>query len=256
MSFVLLGIFPCVTMADMTSLSNYVNSIDSQNGGNGLALTYQYSNGVEFHVMLGANTQQLDLSAYSPLVSGSNTFQSFCAESTAGVYSNTALNGKLSLVGNNTYNTSSKALSVGTAYLYKLFATGELLNYSYTNGASNSSTLRTALWAAMGSTTVADWNADPYLSQLLAVNSDKNFWLSTYDASQHYDCIGDYTVLILQCTTTSGMNTQDAYYLIKGSGGSASAPEPATLALWMIGGLLPIGYKVRSSMWKKRIVQS
>ncbi|MCL2348894.1 MAG: hypothetical protein FWC50_11625 [Planctomycetaceae bacterium] len=255
MSFVLLGISQCMSRADMASLSNYVNSINSQNGGNGLALTYQYSSGVEFRVTMGANSQQLDLSAYSSLTSGSNTFQSFCAESSAGVYTNTALNGKLSLVGNNSYNTSSKALSVGSAYLYKLFATGDLLNYNYANSATNASTLRSSLWAAMGSTTVADWSTDAYLSQLLAVNSDKNFWLSTYDASQRYDFIGDYTVLLLGCTTTTGANTQDVFYLMNGSGGSASAPEPATLALWAIGGMLPIGYKMRNKMWKKRNTQ-
>ena len=214
--------------------------------------TYYYSTGAQFRVTMGSNnTQLLDLSAYAPLARGSNTFESFCAEATAGVYTNTALYGKLSLVGNYSYNTSGTALSIGSAYLYRLFATGELLNSNY---ASNY--LRTSLWAAMGSTTVSSWENDYFLSQLLAVNSDKSFWLSKYDVSENYYFMGDYTVLMLQCTTTSGMNTQDAFYLMNGSSSRSSTPEPATLALWAIGGLLPIGYKVRKNMGKKRIIPS
>lgn len=250
----LMMIFSCPVFADMASLTNYVNSINSQNGGNGLSYTYQYSAGVEFRVTVGAG-QTLDLSAYDSKTRGTNTFQSFCAESNAGVYTNTASYGKLSLRGNYSYNSSNKALSVGAAYLYKMFAVGDLTNYNYATG-SNATAFRTSLWAAMGSTTVSNWANDAFLSQLLAINSDQNFWLGAYDVSQYYSFIGDYTVLIMDCWTTTGYNTQDVFYLVNGSGGSTSTPEPTTLAMWFLGtGLLPLSYRVRKNLWPNRNIR-
>ncbi|MDR1959131.1 MAG: hypothetical protein LBQ54_08840 [Planctomycetaceae bacterium] len=192
----------------------------------------------------------VDLSGYSTnpgtRTAGRNSqysFDSFCLESgssTPGTNAYAVLNydaatGK-SYVKNGTSTVGT--LKVGGAVLYKLFASGELTGYPYTQSSTAASTLQTAFRVLTGTQTGVNWSTNTYLNYLLTLE-DQSYWTQDYNANQYYSQIGDYSVFVMNMTTSNGIAAQDFLYIAKVTGligGGGGVPEPATILFWAIGG--------------------
>jgi PEP-CTERM putative exosortase interaction domain len=244
--------------ADFGQVQQFVKDYNGHNDGTGykfrIATDSGYSS-VNGNVYQGETRvtftgETPDLSAYSSKTSGNNYFQTFCIQTQEYVETGKDYLSQLNLSGNansaktSTRGTGSTTITEGTATLYRLFATGEL-NYKYTYGndrAGDASILQAALWKLQGQTTDKvgkltsnDWKTNKYLAYLLTVDSDKDYWLSSYDPGK--DTSG-YAVLAMQNTDIKFVGAQDFLYLVENP--STDVPEPATVALWLaaIGGTL------------------
>ena len=141
------------------------------------------------------------------------------------------------------YNSTS--MSVGTAYLYKLFATGELdLSESPYSSANLSNTLFNLSSFLKPS--------NPFGNILLEMNSDKNYWLSAYDPDAYYDEIGYYSVFYINAETDGDCyNYADTnfIYIAKVGDDPQVTPEPATMMLLGTGLLaLPFARRFRKNL--------
>ena len=148
-------------------------------------------------------------------------------------------------------------LTLGAAYLYKQFATGELPE-TFTDVTSRNN-LANALRAAMqiivtDPTNIAnmyyyvnyDWDSNPYTAALLAENPSKEYWLQHYDNTWRYNEIGDYCVFVVNfdaASNTYSIPKGDTLYIAEGTvfrntdDPQPGVPEPATLLLWTLGGM-------------------
>jgi hypothetical protein len=142
----ILGILVLVVMAP-NLLAGPQASVGSSYG------LYQAGQGGEFSLTANAELNSL-LGNYSSSTKNGNTFQTFCLEHNEYIYSNTtydvaithgAINGGVS--GGN-----PDVISKGTAWLYSLFATGNLAGYNYTGDLRKDSAalLQNAIWCLEG----------------------------------------------------------------------------------------------------------
>lgn len=111
---------------------------------------YQRGSGGEFTLL---PSDGVDLSLYSSLtknVGGTQgTFQSFCVEHDEYISGNTTYAAQINdvAVDGGAGGPSPDPLSLGTAFLYKLFASGSLVGYDYTrNNSSVVQALQNAIW--------------------------------------------------------------------------------------------------------------
>ena len=199
-----------------------------------------------------------DLSAYIASTRGSGgtanySFYSFCANGALG----STASGTATLSYNPTtgvsQNASGGVLSVGAAYLYKQYATGQLASFDYATLPQNAprstdaSLLASALSILMTRNVTTINNAVPtnkYIAAMLQVNTAA-YWANTYSLNQRYAEIGDYAVFIMNIRNASGASTQDFFYVAKADlGDGGQVPEPATLLLWSLGsiGTVGVGY--------------
>ena len=152
-------------------------------------------------------------------------------------------------------------LTLGAAYLYKQFATGELPSTITDVSARND--LANALRAAMQIIVLDpyqvenmfyyvnfDWTGNPYTAALLAENPEKNYWLQRYDNTWRYDEIGDYCVFVVNFDAASDIYSipkGDTLYIAEGmvfrnpDEPQPGVPEPAMLLLWTLGSVGALG---------------
>lgn len=232
--------------------SQFVSGFNGTNGGKGFVFSG--------YTMVNAEEQltgtMIDYSAYNSGKStgGSSYMRTFCIEP------DTPLAGPgyalLNYSNGQTTTTSNVAVTIGAAWLYSQFATGNLDNFNYTNSGSrngDSAALRSAIQHAMNLYTDSatyDWSGNRYLSLLLDINPDKNYWMGAYDPNQRYDAIGDYAVFAMNVYSGVNYPNQDLLYVVKaeyGNGGGGDVPEPATILLWSLGSLGAAG-----AAWRKR----
>lgn len=214
------------SFADLNASEIQAN-FNSMNGGQGFRFTYV--SGVTLTTSAGYTN--VDTSAYGSSMGGTNTsglsyFKTFCVEPSASVSG--TLVGKLNYSGGLTQTSAGFKLSLGAAMLYKEYAV---------DGSRTSTALQTAIQALMGITTVSNWATNTHLAYLLTVNNDKSYWTQAYDPGQYYGEIGNYSVFVMNVTTTSNLDRQDFLYIAKANGNGGDVPEPATLLLWTLGGL-------------------
>jgi len=196
-----------------------------------------------------------DLSAYYAYAHGTlaNSFRTFCVEpnSPSIASSGTA---KLNFTDGNSTRVSidNKAVSIGTAFLYKQFATASFAPslYDYTNASQRSSdysSLLTTLRALMSPQGSLDWTTNKYLRYLLSLNDSREYWTSIYNPGDRYTEIGDYAIFVMNISNSSGTGEyQDFLYIAKAQYPNNGVPEPATLLLWTLGaGTLGFGYRRR-----------
>ena len=177
---------------------------------------------------------------------GTNSFNSFCIEPNATSVLGSGL-ARLNYSGNSTsVDSDGKSVSVGTALLYKLYATGEFASnlYDYSNTTQrtqDSAALTQVLRNLMvpGSISQSDWNTNKYLQHLLSINANQSFWTQVYDPGRLYGEIGNYAVFVMNITNTTGTGGfQDFLYIARADyGGSNGVPEPATMLLWTLGSI-------------------
>lgn len=215
------------SFADLNA-SEIVSDFNSMNSGQGFRFTY--ASGVTLTTTSGYTN--VDTSAYTSSTSGTTSgrtyFKTFCVEPSASTSG--TLVGKLNYSNGVSKTSAGYTLSLGAAVLYAEYATGT--RYS--------SALQTAIQALMGISTVSNWASNSHLAYLLTINADKSYWTQAYDPGQYYDLIGNYSVFVMNVTTTASQDRQDFLYIATATGGGnggGDVPEPATLLLWTLGGL-------------------
>lgn len=158
-----------------------------------------------------------------------NSFQTFCLEGSEHIYSNTTYNVVLSdkaIYGG--VGASGDPISLGTAWLYRLFATGGLdsYGYDYTNPGRSSSAgglpasageLQDAIWWLEGEQGIVYTAANSFM--LAVVNEFGSELAAKKDAS------GAYGVGVLNMYSLDGNRRQDQLVL------TAAVPEPPVLLL-------------------------
>jgi hypothetical protein len=233
-----------------------VNQFNSASGGNVLKYSYSSSNN-EIKISQRSGYGFADTSAYAATTGTSTSYQSFCIEPSGGVTSN--MTAELNYANGISQTSQGKTLSLGAAYLYKQFATGNLTGFDYVNAStrsSNAGALRDAIRTLIGITGYATWSSNTYLLQLLTINSDQTYWMQAYNPNSYYNIIGDYSIFVMNCYTNDAgtTNGQDFLYLSNATSTSAGTPEPATLLLWCLGSAGICGLTARRHAKKKRLL--
>jgi hypothetical protein len=283
----LMAVFQVSAFADLTALQNIVDgfhydfmavnvpgSLTNERGDIVGEITYRE--------ILGSNpNNRPDLSAYSSLTKNEDTydfyFQTFCVA--PGVHFNAleenhgTLN--LSKFSDTVYisvTSQGNAINLGIAYLYKEFASGNLVGlYDYTGASQSSSAaqLQDAIWFLLCETYTGrkgeytelmfdkstNWSNNDFL-QLLLTKEAESFWKELYNLEDSYGSLmGDYKVFVVNNAVENipegtmvafggPQNVrQDGLYLART--GSTHTPEPASILLWTLGSLGAAGMAYR-----------
>ena len=209
----------------------------------------------EYKLSVTKNEASL-LNAYVSKTSGNYYFSTFCIEANQTIEKGT-YSGILSYDSNSgkTVNTSGVALSLGAAFLYQQFATGQLTGYEYgTNTSkqisdhkSDAVMLQDAIHFLTGqktaeSTTWSKNSSNDFLKYLYSLNDSKTYWTKAYNLNETYadarlGNLSDYAVFVLNIGTN-----QDQLLVAKVDRPSSDVPEPAMMLLWLTGGLSALGY--------------
>lgn len=229
--------------ADLTA-AEIVADFNSRNSNRGMHIQYMPVNGEGRLASTTGAAGLPSVDAYDlSTASSGGYFSSFCVEANTNI-STGQYYGVLNYANGRTQNSSGHALSVGAAYLYQQFAAGSLSDYSYSGDrAASAASLQQAMYFLTGQTTTANWSNNTFLGNLLTINGNQAYWLSTYDPGQRYAEIGDFSVFVVQLTTAAGGDAQDFVYVAKSSFGGAvgDVPEPASVLLWLVGGVSALG---------------
>jgi hypothetical protein len=206
---------------------------------------YSYGQGGEFTLKIVESSSGPDLNInwgfYSDLTRDIGnydpSFQTFCLESgeffSPGITYNVAISDRAIAGG---VVPGGDPISIGTAWLYYMFATGELNDYNYGTGRSASAgNLQATFWWLEGEGNDPG-NANPFRNLILTQ--------FTNSGNAMVDNNWFYPVAVLNVTTTNaGSYRQDQLVLV-------GVPEPSTLLL-LGAGLLGLGLVTR---WRRRAV--
>jgi hypothetical protein len=247
-----IALFPLsFVKADMNAQA-IVDQFNSASGGTQMSFSY----GFNYEIKLSQyGSGFADTSAYlQGVTGGSNYFQTFCVEPNVGAYP--SMEGTLNYVNGTSSTTSGHFLTIGAAYLYSQFASGTLSGYSYDETsarATSNSQLLVAIRDLMAISVVTNWAANPFLSQLLLINGDRDFWTELYNPNQYYDVIGNYSVFVMNNNEIgTGKYGQGFLYVAEASPSSGGVPEPTTLLLWGLGSLGAIGFARKRRVQRAR----
>lgn len=242
--------------AEFTALQTQkaVEEFNSLNNGQGYVYKVSPDNG-RWITSTAAGYEQADFDAYSPKTSGENYINTVCVEPT--VTTATKQIGKLNYENGMSKTTSGHALTLGSALLYKLFATGTLDGYDYDSPSYNEGyNFTRTIQFLMGSIYDIKWESNAFLGDLLDLNDDKSYWGQIYDPGQYYDEIGDYSVLVMNNQDEYGTHRQDFLHLVaheKEDALEGTTPEPATLLILGVGfGGLALSHAFRKTRVKPK----
>lgn len=243
-----------------------VNQFNGMNGGAGLRFSF-----VEDHANVSSkvynandNYEFADIGAYAnSTIEHFNTLRA----SPSLTYNNDKAGGqgtgKLSYDGSASWtgypgtSKNNATLSVGAAYISKMYATE--WQYYIPHKAGDSEPYVTFLrdWTYLGNRDVirldtesrgglAAWdNSSPYLQSLLALNNDKNYWLAAYDPDKYYTEIGDYSVFVMNTYRLDGSAMGNMLYVADMRPAPVpGVPEPETWAM-LLAGLSLVGVVAR-----------
>jgi len=193
-----------------------------------------------------------DTSAYSSS-KGLNTIFSMCVEPQVGsIFTIHNAFATLNYAdGKSTTSNAHNVLSLGSAYLYTLFATTDMKS-SYELGA--------AIRFLMGDLDGHDnfyvgWGdqyqyfPNQYLTDLWKMNSDLDYWTSAYNPDAYYEEIGNYSVFTMDLTV-NGTSYQNFLYIANADpSGPSATPEPATMLILGLSAmaLMPVVKRYRRS---------
>ena len=226
--------------ADLT-VGDIVSQFNGLNGGRGYMFTYS-SVSNEGQMKLTGTTMP-PTTAYASSTSGANYFNSYCVEEGTSITNNAQYSAQLNYSGNSTKNSTGNALTLGAAYLYQQYAAGTPAGFNYSNRAASAAALQSAMHILTTQPYTSWGNSNTFLNQLLAQNTQA-YWLQAYDPGTRYNEIGDYSVFVMQVKSITGTGDyQDFVYVAKVAGPpSNDVPEPATMLLWLTGGLSALGF--------------
>ena len=257
-----------------------VNAFNGMNDGKGMYFDFSpHGSGGNYKITSVHDTPFADTSAYSAAHGGEDFFRSFTVAPTAPAYR--PVFGTLNY--NSTTGTSStygwvdeyggaadiNTLSVGAAYLYKLYATengmmpqdfvklGAAIRFFFGDTADYD---RGYLGNLLNDP--YDWAGvtdNPFLQMLLELNGDMNYWMSDYNPDAYYTEIGNYSVFVMNSGKEwiGPLYGIDFLYVVGAANphDSATTPEPAMLLLWALGtlGIMGTSYVHRRSRLKKKL---
>ncbi|MCL2117626.1 MAG: PEP-CTERM sorting domain-containing protein [Planctomycetaceae bacterium] len=240
--------------ADLNANEIYT-TFNATNGGQG----FRFTRSVTSNGFTALTTQQgyshVNVNAYLyGTTGGQDYFTTVCVEPDVmvaslglGLLNYDSINGT-------SQTTLGQVLTLGAAFLYKQYATGELAVISQTDMTA----FYTAIQVLMGNMTGVNWSSNAYLAYLLNRLNDRDYWLEDYKPAQSYDEIGDYCVFVMSVTDLDPSrpgNSQDYLYLARANSTSPPPiPEPATLLLWSLGSMGLVGFRVRQRRLKKPVL--
>jgi PEP-CTERM putative exosortase interaction domain len=222
------------------SVGDIVSQFNGLNAGRGYMFTY--TNVSNEGQMKAVGSSIPPRTAYTSSTSAANYFNSYCVEEGTTITSGGQYSAQLNYTGNSTQNSTGNALTLGAAYLYQQYAAGTLTGFNYADRAASATALQEAMHI-LTTQPYAAWGSNTFLNQLLAQNSQTH-WLQTYDPGKRYSEIGDFSVFVMQVKNTlGGGDFQDFVYVAPASlPPSVDTPEPATMLLWLTGGLSALGF--------------
>jgi len=209
-----------------------VNTFNNMNGGQGFLFTTIPDNPDDTQNLWTLHNRGIDAPSTSAYYN--NTIQTFTMYD---YHQDGAINWKgtlnytngMTLTHQTVYNDDLDkdipvTMSVGTAYLYKMFATGKI-DFSTGNYSQE------AFHDKMYEFSFSD-NGD-LENMLLSINPDKDYWLSTYDPDAYYNEIGNYSVFYMTAYKDFGKKRDlDYIYIVEAADPyAAQTPEPTTMML-------------------------
>lgn len=173
---------------------------------------------------------------FTAITSGNGTFQTFCVDTSHYFYPGHTYDYTIS---QNTTSPQGGNLSLGSAYLYDLFLTDALPNYT-SNQKYNAGQLQYAIWALENESLnghFIDTTGNIYYD--LAVNH----YGSAYNAEQ--DSNGAFNIGVMNLTDQNGCPAQSQLV-------QTAVPEPSTIVAGMLL-LLPLGASMVKIARKKHL---
>jgi len=242
-----------------------VDMFNALNGGQGInynpSWTHGYGDGF-VQINARGNSEFANMNAYDDTWGNASSFYSFCVilnlgneQNTWGTLNYNAAAGTTStLISAQTLSTGhwsnpvysnyegSSTLSVGGAYLYAMFATGDdpfRSTYDHTEINYLMNTARLFVGNPAGDWTFQALATNPYLQMLLDLNDDQSYWMAAYDPDAYYTEIGNYSVFVMNTVTSDGSPfVQDFLYVAHAANPydpNTTVPEPATIAVLGLG---------------------
>ena len=229
------------------------DAFNALNGNTGY--DFMYVSNVPPTLQATPGTTMVDVSPYNNYASSSATsFRSFCVNTFDTVSVGQRYLGNLNIQDDGTTQSmqNNTALTVGAAYLYKIFATEPVTGaapyniFSNLNIENRAAQLQDAIHYLMGLSTAGPdiWNTNIYLQFLVQEHPERSldYWTNTYLSTERYTEIGDYFVFVMNVNHATTVTTgQDFLYLARATWTASAVPEPATLLLWTLGSVGALG---------------
>ena len=191
-----------------------------------------------------------DVRAYSSVLGASGIY-AMCMSSGSSAPSSGTATLNYNATSGLTRNRDDVALSVGGAVLYKMYATGTLGIFNYTQAMntgqrySDATDLRNAIYALNNATSVntPTWTTNRFLQYLLNIRNDREYWILDYNTNLRYTELGDFAVFMMNTGNGYQTNLYLSYASHLGNFENPGVPEPATLLLWTLGSIGALGFR-------------
>ena len=261
--------------------ADFVEDFNAMNGGKGFKFSYKLNDVDPLYkesdlsrpeasiILTNLGDLGVDdpvLSVYKNNLATNGMYKTFCVFGKMAIAPGDYYWGKLS---NATYDdniSNARKLSIGAAYLYKLYVTGEFgefkpeseggwWNYSQRDiGLAIRYLIHGTGTRTQGVYELLNLlrNTQVEIDGVMQPKGVTDYWSTPYDPNATYSFMDDYVVYILNVWNETGDRSQDFLFATQRQD---HAPEPATILLWTLGTIGAVGYARRRSRWNKQTVR-